>query len=243
MSIPEFHIIIPARLNSSRLPRKLLLEVRGKSIIEYVYRQCLAVPAKSIVIATDSMEILDKVESFGAKAVLTSDKHPSGTDRVAEAARLIGLADDAIIVNVQGDEPQMHGQSILQVASLLANSSCDWASLYWPIEKKDDYLNPNVVKVVMDEESSALYFSRSPIPFNRDNPTELPLSYRHIGLYAYRMQSLQNWVQAPQSSLEKLECLEQLRTLSLGMSIAMVQALYPPGQDINTLEDFNKFSE
>jgi 3-deoxy-manno-octulosonate cytidylyltransferase (CMP-KDO synthetase) len=239
---PSFHIIIPARLNSSRLPQKLLLEVGGKTIIEHVYQQCLKVSAQSIVIATDSLIILEKVKSFGADAILTSEKHPSGTDRIAEAARILGLADDEIIVNIQGDEPQMQPQSILQVASLLAVSKSDWASLYWPIESLKDFVNPNVVKVVMDDKERALYFSRSPIPFNRQIEHVLPVSFRHIGLYAYQMQSLQKWVQASQAKIEQYECLEQLRALYLGMKIQMAKALIKPGQDINTIEDFNKFS-
>ncbi len=239
---PDFHIIIPARLNSSRLPRKLLREVRGISIIEYVYRQCLKAKACSVTIATDSLEILNIAQNFGANVVLT-DEHPSGTDRVAEAARLLGLSDEAIIVNVQGDEPQMQAELILQVARLMTMHLTDWASLYWPIASYEDYMNPNIVKVVVDDRNKALYFSRSPIPYYRDEPKQLPKALRHIGLYAYRMKSLQQWVQTSPTNLEQFECLEQLRALSLGMSIQMQKASCAPGQDINTLEDYLKFSD
>lgn len=240
MSTPAFHIIIPARLNSSRLPRKLLLEVNEKPIIEHVYRQCEKVGAASVTIATDSHEIFAKAQEFGADVVITGE-HASGTDRIAEAARILGLSKDAIIVNVQGDEPQMRADLILQVVRLIESHQSCWASLCWPIDTLDDFLNPNIVKVVVNNQNQALYFSRSPIPFYRDKPNQVPKALRHIGLYAYRMQSLQEWVQAPMSLLEQYECLEQLRALSLGMSIQMEEAISAPGQDINTLEDFEKF--
>jgi len=237
MSEP-YHIIIPARLRSSRLPGKLLMTVAGRSILEYVYRQVELASAQSITIATDSEQLQQLALGFGANVVMTDMHHVSGTDRVAEAARVLGLPHDAVIVNVQGDEPQIPPELVHQVAQVISN---DWASLYWPIDNIDDYLNPNVVKVVLDDKQRALYFSRSPIPFNREYHQTLPKSYKHIGLYAYRMQSLQRWVQAPPSSLEKYESLEQLRTLSLGMQIQMQQACCAPGQDINILDDFQRF--
>ncbi|MDQ5884576.1 MAG: 3-deoxy-manno-octulosonate cytidylyltransferase synthetase [Pseudomonadota bacterium] len=238
-----FHIIIPARMSSSRLPGKLLLEVNGQSILEHVYRQaCLAYP-KSLTIATDDERIFKIAQSFGANVVMTSSTHQSGTDRVAEAARLLGIGAGEIIVNVQGDEPQMPTELMVQVAGLLEDKNHDWATLYWPIEQILDWQNPNCVKVVMTEDEKALYFSRSPIPYYRERPKALPKAYRHIGLYAYRNESLQRFVQAPMSDLEQLECLEQLRALSIGMQIRLQQALTMPGQDINTLEDFERFSK
>lgn len=237
-----FHIIIPARMASSRLPGKLLLEVNGLSILEHVYRQaCLAHP-KSLTIATDDERIFKIAQSFGADVVMTSSTHQSGTDRVAEAARLLGLGAGEIIVNVQGDEPQMPPELMVQVAGLLEDKNHDWATLYWPIEHVADWQNPNCVKVVMTEDEKALYFSRSPIPYHRERPQVLPKAYRHIGLYSYRNESLQRFVQAPMSDLEQFECLEQLRALSIGMQICLQQALKMPGQDINTLEDFERFS-
>jgi 3-deoxy-manno-octulosonate cytidylyltransferase (CMP-KDO synthetase) len=240
MTKADFHIIIPARFNSSRLPGKLLLKIGEQTMLEHVYRRCLLAQPKSLSIATDSVEIRAVAEDFGANVVMTSSQHPSGSDRLAEAAAILGLAADAIIVNVQGDEPEIDPRLIQQVASLLASARTDWASLCWPIENYADWINPNVVKVVMNAKWEALYFSRSPIPYFRDQPQQLPRAYRHIGLYAYRHQSLQTWVAAPPSNLEQSECLEQLRALDLGLKIQMAQAMQAPGQDINTRADYEK---
>lgn len=239
MSQP-FHIIIPARLASSRLPGKLLLKVAGKTIIQHVYERVKDLPAQSITIATDSQEIYTLAKSFNADVLMTDINHQSGTDRIAQAAQIMGLSEDAVIVNVQGDEPQMQDRLVLQVASLVQS---DWASLYWPIDDIVDFNNPNVVKVVINQLNQAMYFSRSPIPFYRDDPKHLPSAFKHIGIYAYRMQSLQAWVKSPQSTLEHYECLEQLRALELGMKIQMQQAVCKPGQDINTHEDLLRFNE
>lgn len=239
----SFHIIIPARMASSRLPGKLLLEVEGQSILEHVYRQaCLAHP-QSLTIATDDERIFKVAQNFGADVLMTSSTHQSGTDRVAEAARRLDLSKDDIIVNVQGDEPQMPPELMVQVARLLQDKSDDWATLYWPIEQVSLWQNPNCVKVVMNQNKKALYFSRSPIPYHREQPQTLPKAFRHIGLYAYRNASLQRFVQAPMSDLEQFECLEQLRALSMGMQIQLQQALKMPGQDINTREDFEHFQK
>ena len=235
------HVIIPARLKSTRLPGKLLLSHQGQSILERVYLQAKASGAESITIACDDEAIFNHAKSFGAEVVMTAMTHQSGTDRVAEAARILGLNAQDVIVNLQGDEPQMPPQLLAQVASLLVNHQADWASLYWPIVARDDFLNPNVVKVVLDETEKALYFSRSPIPYPRDNSEDFSQAKRHIGLYAYRMAALQAFVQAPMSKIEQLECLEQLRALGQGMHIQMQQALAMPGQDINTQEDFARF--
>lgn len=236
------HIIIPARYLSTRLPGKLLYQVQGKTVLEHVYYQAQKANPLSITIATDSDEIWHVCKGFGADVVMTQVGHASGTDRVAEAARLLGLSDDARIVNVQGDEPRMPPSLVQQVSNMLADPDVDWATLYWPIKTMDDFLNPNIVKVVMDQNQRALYFSRSAIPFYRDNIEEqCPKSYRHIGLYAYRMASLQRWVQSPPCELETYESLEQLRALWLGMRIQMQQAHEVPGQDINTMEDLKRF--
>ena len=237
----DFHVIIPARLQSSRLPGKLMMEVGGVSILEHVYRKALLSKAKSVTIAVDHQDLYDLAKKFGAEVVMTASTHASGTDRLAEAALALGLDDDALLVNVQGDEPQMPPLLINQVASVLAQSHADLASLYWPIERFEDFQNPSIVKVVFNQDRKALYFSRTPIPFNRDAPKVLPISYRHIGLYSYRMQALQKLVTSPVSLLEQLECLEQLRALHLGFYIQMAEAMAMPGQDINTLEDLELF--
>jgi 3-deoxy-manno-octulosonate cytidylyltransferase (CMP-KDO synthetase) len=238
----DFHVIIPARLGSTRLPGKLLLEVHGRTILEYVYQQALQSKPASITIASDDVQIFDLAKSFGADVLMTDINHQSGTDRVAEAARILGLDADAKIVNLQGDEPQMPPELIQQVAKLLDIAENDWGSLYWPIENPDDWHNPNMVKLVMNHQEHALYFSRSPIPYHRQDPKKLVTAYRHIGLYAYRHASLQAFVNAPMSPLEQLECLEQLRALSLGMRIQMQKAWVIPGQDINTSADFECFA-
>jgi len=237
----DFHIIIPARLNATRLPQKLLLTKYGQSILEWVFQRCLAASPKSLTIATDAPELYSLARSFGADVVMTADTHPSGSDRIAEAARILGLGPQDIIVNVQGDEPEIAPQSIIQVAQLLQDSEANWATLCWPITELSDYLNPNVVKVTMNEAQEALYFSRSPLPYHRQAPQQLPKSYRHLGLYAYRHDSLQRWVEAGPCALEHIEALEQLRALHLGMKIKLQVALHPPGQDINTLEDYQSF--
>lgn len=236
------HIIIPARYLSTRLPGKLLYQVQGKTVLEHVYFQAQKANPLSITIATDSEEIWHVCKSFGADVVMTQVGHVSGTDRVAEAARLMGLDEDARIVNVQGDEPRMPPRLVQQVSDMLADPDVDWATLYWPIRTMDDFINSNIVKVVMDKNERALYFSRSAIPFYRDNIQEqCPKSFRHIGLYAYRMASLQKWVQSPACEIESYESLEQLRALWLGMRIQMQQAYEVPGQDINTMEDLKRF--
>lgn len=237
----DFHIIIPARLNATRLPQKLLLQKDGRSILEWVFARCLATKPKSLTIATDAPELFALAKSFGADVVMTAQTHPSGSDRIAEAAKILGLGTDDILVNVQGDEPEIAPQSIIQVAQLLHESDANWATLCWPISELSDYLNPNVVKVIMNAANEALYFSRSPIPYHRHAPKQVPKSYRHLGLYAYRHDSLQRWVEAGPCALEQIEALEQLRALHLGMKIKLQVALHPPGQDINTLEDYQSF--
>lgn len=234
----DFHIIIPARMASSRLPGKLLLEFSGKTILEHVFLKALQVPAKSVTIATDDEQIFAVANGFGAAVLMTDKNHQSGTERVAEASRLLGIKSTDIIVNLQADEPQMPPELLVQVASMLQAEDNDWATLYWPIDNFADWQNPNVVKVVMTDNNQALYFSRSPIPYFRDYPLQLPQAYRHIGVYAYSNHSLQKFVQSPSNHLEQFECLEQLRALSLGMRIKLQKARSLPGQDINTAADF-----
>jgi len=170
----DFHIIIPARMASSRLPGKLLLEFSGKTILEHVFLKALQVPAKSVTIATDDEQIFAVANGFGAAVLMTDKNHQSGTERVAEASRLLGIKSTDIIVNLQADEPQMPPELLVQVASMLQAEDNDWATLYWPIDNFADWQNPNVVKVVMTDNNQALYFSRSPIPYFRDYPLQLP---------------------------------------------------------------------
>ncbi len=236
----EFHVIIPARYQSSRLPGKLLMDLNGMTVIERVYHQALLATPKSITIATDSVDIYEHATAFGAKVVMTAMTHPTGTDRIAEAIALGSFSSDDIIVNIQGDEPLISPRLIQQVAGTLASTSAPMATLCWPITTVEEGLNPNVVKVVRDEQNNALYFSRSLIPVNRDNPSQLQSVFRHIGLYAYRAGFVQEFVKLPVCSLEMLEALEQLRALWAGYRIKVDTACVAPQQDINTAEDLKK---
>jgi 3-deoxy-manno-octulosonate cytidylyltransferase (CMP-KDO synthetase) len=239
----NFHVIIPARLNSSRLPGKLLMEVQGQTILERVYRQALLACPLSIVIATDS-EVIEKAASaWGARVVMTSTAHESGTDRIAEVVSLGGYAGDDIVINIQGDEPLIDPALIQQVARVLSQSSAPMATLCWPIEDEAQCNNPNVVKVVRDVNDHALYFSRQAIPFHRDNPLSIKGLFRHIGLYAYRADFLLNVVNLPVCELEKAEALEQLRILWAGFSIHVEKACVRPLQDINTLDDLTQLRQ
>jgi 3-deoxy-manno-octulosonate cytidylyltransferase (CMP-KDO synthetase) len=236
MSIP-FHIIIPARLGSTRFPGKLLQQLAGQTIIECTYRQALLAKATTVTVATDSRSILEVVQGFGGHAVMTQTTHPSGSDRLAEAVRILGLQADDIVVNVQGDEPLIDPQLIHQVAHTLSTTSAPMATLCYPLQTLAQLHNPDVVKVVRDQQQHALYFSRSAIPYHRDAVTSLAHVYRHIGLYAYRAAFLLDYVQMPVCALETIEALEQLRILWAGYRIKVAEACVPPLQDINTPED------
>ena len=234
----DFHVIIPARYQSSRLPGKLMMELHGSTIIERVYRQALEAGAQSVTIATDSTVIFDQAKHFGAQVVMTAVTHQSGTDRIAEVVAKSTFLPDAIIVNVQGDEPLIAPALITQVAESLAISDgAPMATLCWPVDDYDMYHDPHVVKVARDCYNHALYFSRSPIPFHRDDPTSIKQVFRHIGLYAYRAAFLQEVVKWPVCDLEAMEMLEQLRVLWSGYKIKVDNACMRPLQDINTAED------
>ncbi|GGI85574.1 3-deoxy-manno-octulosonate cytidylyltransferase [Legionella impletisoli] len=235
----DFHVIIPARHQSSRLPGKLMMELNGLTVIERVYRQALKAKPKSVTIATDHAEIFSLAKSFKASVEMTKTTHQSGTDRIAEVVARGAFQENDIIVNVQGDEPFIAPELITQVAHTLAKSDTPMATLCWPIEQMTARDNPNVVKVVRDKHQNALYFSRSPIPANRDHPNDLSLHYRHIGLYAYRASFLLELVQQPVCPLEAAEALEQLRVLWLGYPIKVATACTKPLQDINTAEDLD----
>lgn len=236
MSI-DFHVVIPARYQSSRLPGKLMLELEGQTVIERVYQQALKAKPKSIIIATDSLEIAEHAANFGAQVVMTAVSHQTGTDRIAEVVAKGQFAGQDIIVNVQGDEPMIAPELISQVAHCLYHSPNPMASLCWPLESIEQCLNPNIVKVVRDKQNDALYFSRSAIPANRDNPKNMAQMFRHIGLYAYRAAFLLDFVSWPVCELEACEALEQLRALWAGYKIRIETACIEPLQDINTQED------
>lgn len=235
-----FHVVIPARFASQRLPGKILLDLNGQSMLQHVWQRAMQSSAQSVVIATDDKRIVAVAESFGAQVVLTRSDHQSGSDRIAECATHLGWLDDHLVVNLQGDEPLMPSACIDQLAALLDNRpDCEVASLYWPITEADEVKNPNAVKVVVDSDDTALYFSRSPIPYPRGfSDIEAALSAglewkRHLGLYAYRVKALLHYTACPPTALESAESLEQLRIMEQGGRIAMAVAeeFIPAGVD------------
>lgn len=246
----KFTVVIPARYASTRLPAKPLKDIAGKSMIQRVYEQACLSDAAEVVVATDDQRIADVVESFGGRVCMTSANHESGTDRLQEVAKALSLSDDHIVVNVQGDEPLIPPQVINQVAHNLAVSrEASVATLSEPIESVEDFTNPNVVKVVSDVNGLALYFSRASIPWPRDNvvdgvaPKALPsgdLFQRHIGIYAYRVTLLNEFVTWPQAELESTECLEQLRVLWNGRRIHVAASVLPVPGGVDTQQDLDR---
>ncbi|WP_372371719.1 3-deoxy-manno-octulosonate cytidylyltransferase [Candidatus Uabimicrobium sp. HlEnr_7] len=235
------YAVIPARLASTRLPKKALLKDTGKFLVQHVYEQALlAEKIQKVIIATDADEIVSAVKSFDGEVQLTSIDHQSGTDRIAEVA---GREQADIFVNVQGDEPEISPQAIDQVVSLLLeNPNIEVATLAYPISP-EKALDPNLVKVVTDSKNAALYFSRSPIPFIRDIAEKSISPYLgHIGIYAYRKSFLNVYNSLEPSFLEKLEKLEQLRVLENGYKI-IVGKTSDNTRGIDTEEDYQKFVE
>jgi 3-deoxy-manno-octulosonate cytidylyltransferase (CMP-KDO synthetase) len=240
-----FRVVIPARFASTRLPGKALLPIAGKPMVQWVYERARAAAAQEVLIATDDERIVSAARGFGAQAVMSSATHVSGTDRIAEVARARNWAARDIIVNVQGDEPLIPPALIAQVAELLqTHPAAQVATLATPLESLAEFLDPAVVKVVSDAQGYALYFSRAPIPWNRDGAPAGLISQRdfagarrHLGLYAYRVAELLHLAQLPHGHLEQLEKLEQLRALEHGVRIVVGDALERPGPDVNTPAD------
>jgi 3-deoxy-manno-octulosonate cytidylyltransferase (CMP-KDO synthetase) len=232
-------VVIPARLNSSRLPNKVLLKVQGKSIIEYVYRQVeKSKLVDKIIVATDSEIVLKDVNNFGGEAVLTSSEHKSGTDRVAEVAEKYDFKN---IINVQGDEPNISPDLIDSLFLELENEKTYFVSAMSLITHVDEVANPNIVKVICDINNYAIYFSRSQIPFIRDNDFQVDF-FKHIGIYGFKKDFLIKYSKLPQTNLELSEKLEQLRAIENGYKIKMVKTDYN-SFGIDTLEDFKKFKK
>lgn len=247
----SFKIVIPARYGSTRLPGKPLLAIVGKPMVQWVVDAACASAADEVLVATDDQRIVEVVTNprgSDSIAILTSREHRSGTDRIAEVATRRQWPGDTIVVNVQGDEPQMPSQLINQVASLLAdNPQAQIATLATPIESLEEFLNPNVVKVVSAADATALYFSRAPIPWHRDaapagltSQTQFNGAMRHLGIYAYRVSALLRLTQLPPASLELAESLEQLRALQAGMRIVVAAAASHPGMGIDTPQDIER---
>ncbi len=243
-----FTVVIPSRFASTRLPGKPLQMIAGKPMVQHVWEQARKSSAERVVIATDDVRIVAACEAFGAEVVMTRVDHNSGTDRLAEVATQLGLAPDAIVVNVQGDEPLIPPSVIDQVAAnLAAHAEAGMATLAEPIEDLETLFNPNVVKVVSDLNGLALTFSRATLPWARDQfaksceqlPEGVPYR-RHIGIYAYRAGFLHDFVSWGPCWLEDTECLEQLRALWHGVRIHVADALIAPPPGVDTPEDLER---
>jgi len=243
----SFTVVIPARYGSTRLPGKPLLDIAGKPMVQRVWEQASRSAASSLVIATDDTRIREVAEGFGAQVCMTSAQHPSGTDRLQQVAREMAWDDEQIVVNVQGDEPLIPPAVIDQVAANLATRpQAGMATLCEPLEKLEELLNPNAVKVVADREGMALYFSRAPIPWPRDAFAQtrdaMPSQgqwQRHIGIYAYRTRFLHQYVTWEPAPLELLESLEQLRALYNGERIHVAPAVQPVPGGVDTQQDLD----
>jgi 3-deoxy-manno-octulosonate cytidylyltransferase (CMP-KDO synthetase) len=242
-----FRVVIPARFASTRLPGKVLLPLAGKPMIQWVYERALAASPREIIIATDDARIAAAAAGFGAAVAMTATSHPSGTDRIAQAARERGWGDAEIVVNVQADEPLIPSALIRQVARMLeADPGVELATLATAVGSAEEFLDPNVVKVVADAQGRALYFSRAPVPWDRDAAAAQPArvsfagALRHIGIYAYRVAALRRLTALPPTPLEVCEKLEQLRALENGFHLHVGNASEPTGPDVNTPEDLQR---
>lgn len=243
----SFSVIIPARYASSRLPRKPLLDIAGKPMIQHVWEKAQQAGAMRVIVATDHQEIADAVHQFGGEVCLTSPQHNSGTERLAEVVEKMGFNDEAIIVNVQGDEPLIPPEIVSQVAENLDRHQVNMATLAVKLTTAEELFNPNAVKVVADQHGMALYFSRAPIPFGRDAFPNCDDAFvqrqhylRHIGIYAYRAGFIKRYVAWQPTELEQLESLEQLRALWYGEKIHLDLAKRAPAVGVDTPADLER---
>ena len=244
----KFRVLIPARYAATRLPGKPLIDIGGRPMIAWVHERAQAAGPTSVAVATDSEEIQAACLSLGIKVEMTSSTHVSGTDRIAEVARRARWADDQIVVNVQGDEPLVPPGVIRQVAAMLAAAlDVAIATVAVPVESLEEFLDPNVVKVVCDRAGRALYFSRAPIPWNRDSAREGWASQsswdgalRHLGIYAYRVGALVRIAALPPTALEQRERLEQLRAVESGFDIRVEIAAERPPPGVDTAADLER---
>ncbi|KAE9535459.1 3-deoxy-manno-octulosonate cytidylyltransferase [Ursidibacter arcticus] len=242
-----FTVIIPARYASTRLPRKPLLDIAGKPMIQHVWEKAQLSGAERIIVATDHPEIEQVVTAFGGEVCLTSDKHNSGTERLAEVIEKMAIPDSEIIVNIQGDEPLIPPVIVAQVAKNLDQHQVNMATLAVKLTTKEELFNPNVVKTLTDKQGMALYFSRAPIPFARDYFADCDDYFvqqqnylRHIGIYAYRAGFIKQYVAWKPTQLEQLESLEQLRALWYGEKIHLDLAKEAPQVGVDTAEDLER---
>lgn len=229
--------IIPARYGSSRFPGKPLADIHGKPMIQHVFERASESSLDEVFVATDDQRIVDCVIAFDGKVILTSPEHPSGTDRCGEASKRLNLSEEDIVVNIQGDEPFIQKDQIDALVQLFEDPKVEIATLVKPFESEVDAENPNKVKVIFTPDQKALYFSRSLIPYNRDN--EPVIYYKHLGIYAYRYSVLKQLIQLEISNLEKIEKLEQLRWLENNFSI-YVSVTHHESVAIDTPEDLHK---
>ena len=242
-----FVVLIPARMSSSRLPRKALADIHGKPMVVRAAEQAAKSRAGRVVVATDHEEIFAACQAHNIEVVMTGEYHESGTTRLAEAAQLLGLSADTVVVNVQGDEPLIDPQLVDQTAAVLVENGAPMATAAHEIHDFDEFMNPNVVKVVLCRQGRALYFSRAPIAYPRDSMRAgeriLPQAVaplRHIGIYAYRAGFLQEYAQMSASPLENIESLEQLRVLWHGHPIAVEIVAQAPAAGVDTQEDLER---
>jgi 3-deoxy-manno-octulosonate cytidylyltransferase (CMP-KDO synthetase) len=248
LATPEFTVVIPARMRSTRLPGKMLAEVCGKPLVAWTAERARASGAAQVVIATDHADIAGALGALGWRTCMTSPAHPSGTDRIAEAARALGLASAAIVVNVQGDEPLIDPALVRTVAATLAaHPGAAIATAAHPIDSAATFFDPNVVKVVLDEAGCASYFSRAPIPYARDafaaSRERLPEGFealRHIGIYAYRVGFLERYAALTPTAAERFEALEQLRALGHGERIVVARWDEAMAPGVDTAEDLER---
>ncbi|MBL4743455.1 MAG: 3-deoxy-manno-octulosonate cytidylyltransferase [Cycloclasticus sp.] len=244
----SYKVVIPARFASSRLPGKPLLKIAGKEMILLVCDKADQAGADEVVVATDDQRILDCVKQAGFNAVMTSQSHNSGTERLAEVANTLQWDDDVVVVNCQGDEPLIPPELIQKAAfALMEQELADVASLCAPIKDSEEVVNPNAVKVVRDVNDYALYFSRAPIPWDRDNFPENRAAatlnhFRHIGIYSYTVGFLRRYITWPACALEKIESLEQLRILHQGERIIVPAVGQAPEAGVDTQEDLDRLN-
>jgi len=246
----SFTVLVPARLASTRLPNKPLADIHGLPMVVRVAQRAALSNASQVVVAADSQEIVSACEAHGIRALLTRMDHPSGSDRLAEASALLGLNDDDVVVNVQGDEPLIDPDLINQVSTLLSQRpTASMSTAAHTIDQVAEFTNPNVVKVVVDQAQLALYFSRAPIPWWRDGNTQgiqnlpSPPPLRHIGIYGYRVGFIKAFPQLPPAPIESCEALEQLRAMWHGHKIAVHVTDKVPGPGVDTPEDLARVRE
>lgn len=245
MSLSPFHVLIPSRMGSTRLLEKPMADIEGLPMVIRVAQQALKSQAQSVHVVTDHARIVEICEQHGIATLLTSSDYLTGSDRLAKACKMLGLDENAIVVNVQGDEPLIEPSLITQVAqTLAADTRWDASTLATPIEHVEEWSNPHIVKVVFDEQQRALYFSRAGIPFDRESAlAQLPpkaKGWRHVGLYGYRVSTLLRFANWPASELEKSEALEQLRLLSKGLSIHVQPIFEKVHAGVDTPEDLER---